>query len=98
MHCFSGGGAKLVFLKKNGQKRVSDKKNVHLFFGEFRFSSLLLHDVTRCFRRVCKKPYKNRFFLAHPVARCRRNRKKKKKKAQKKVTPKKWGALKTGRK
>ena len=54
---------------------------MHLFFGQFRFCSLLLHDVTRCFRRVCKKkPYKNRVFLTHPLARCRRNRKKKKKK------------------
>ena len=68
------------------------------FLGSFGFTSLLLHDVTRCFRRVCKKPIKIVFF-AHPLARCRRNRKKEeKKKAQKKVTPKKWGALKTGRK
>ena len=33
---FSGGGAKLVFLKKKfGQKKGFRKKNVHLFFGEF---------------------------------------------------------------
>ena len=42
------------FWKKLVKKRVSEKI-VHLFFGEFRFGSLLLHDVTRCFRRVCKK-------------------------------------------
>ena len=34
---FSGGGAKLVFFKVVlGQKRGLRKKNVHLFFGEFR--------------------------------------------------------------
>ena len=33
---FSGGGAKLVFLKKNLVKKgVSEKKIVHPFFGEF---------------------------------------------------------------
>ena len=37
---------------------------VHLFLGSLGFTWLLLHDVTRCFRRVCKKSYKNRFFLS----------------------------------
>ena len=91
-----GGWCKISVLKKIGQKRVSEKKIVHLFLGEFRFSSLLLHDVTRCFRRVCKKPYKNRFFLAHPVARFRRNRKKKKKKGPKKSNTQKMGGLENG--
>ena len=31
----SGGGAKLVFLKKNWSKKGFPKKNVHLFFWEF---------------------------------------------------------------
>ena len=45
------------------KKRVSPKKKVHLFFGQFRFSSLLLHDITRRFRRVCtKNPIKIGFF------------------------------------
>ena len=54
---FSGGGAKLVFLKKNLVKKgVSEKQELCTFFlGSFGFTSLLLHDVTRCFRRVCKK-------------------------------------------
>ena len=96
MHSFRGGGAKLVFLKKNWSKKGFRKKNVHLFWGEFRFSSLLLHDVTRCFRRVCKKTYKNRVVLAHPVARFRRNRKKKKKKGPKKSNTQKMGGLENG--
>ena len=93
-----------MFLKKkNGQKNgFPPKKRCTFFFGQFRFSSLLLHDITRRFRRVCtKKPYKNRVFWPQPVAGCRRNRKTEEKKGKgpkKKVTPKKWGALKKGRK
>ena len=62
---------------------------------------MLLHDVTRCFRRVCKKsPIKIGFF-GHTLlldAEETEKRRKKKEKAQKKFTPKFWGALKTGRK
>ena len=52
-----GGGAKLVFLKKeNGQKRVFLKKKIAPFFWWVLAS---LHCccmiVTRCFRRVCQK-------------------------------------------
>ena len=44
-----------------------------------------------------KKPYKNRVFLAHPLARCRRNRKKEeKKKAKKKSNTQKMGGLENG--
>ena len=47
-----------------------------------------------------KKPYKNRFFLSTLLldAEETEKRRKKNKKKPKKVTPKKWGALKTGRK
>ena len=93
---FSGGGAKLA-LKKNGQKRGFRKKNVHLFLGSFGFTSLLLHDGTRCFRRVCKKPYKSRVFWPNLLLDAEETEKRRKK-GPKKVTPKFWVALKTGRK
>ena len=55
-----------MFLKKKlVKKEISGKKKLCTFFlGGFGFTSLLLHDGTRCFRRVCKKPYKNRVFLS----------------------------------
>ena len=55
-----------------GQKRGSPKKNCALFWGGSGFTRLLLHDVTRCFRRVLKQPYENRFF-EHALERCKRN-------------------------
>ena len=69
MHNVFGGagGAKLVFLKVVLVKKGVSKKNVQFFFGgggSLGFTWLLLHDVTRCFRGVCKKPYKNRLFLS----------------------------------
>ena len=96
----SGGGAKLVFLKnKNGQKRVSENKKLCTYFlGQLRFISLLLDDVTRCFSRVCKKPYKNRFFL-HTLlldAEETEKRRKKKRKAKKKGYTQKMGGLQNG--
>ena len=68
------------------------------FGGSFGFTSLLLHDVTRCFRRVCKKPYKNRVCLSTLLLDAEETEKRRKKKAPKKVTPNVWVALKTGRK
>ena len=59
---FRGWCKNSVFEKKLVKKGVSEKKNCAPFFGQFRFSWLLLHDVTRCFRRVCKKTYKIGFF------------------------------------
>ena len=73
-----------VFERCFWSKKRFPKKNVHHFWGSLGFTSLLLHDVTRCFRRVCKKLYKNRFFVEHPLARCRRNRKRRKKRPKKK--------------
>ena len=89
-----------MFLKKNWSKKGFPKKKKRCTFslGSFGFTSLLLHDVTRCFRRVCKKPYKNRFFLSTLLLDAEETEKKKKKKAPKKVTPYFWVALKTGRK
>ena len=61
---------------------------------------MLLDDVTRCFSRVCKKPYKNRFFL-HTLlldAEETEKRREKKERPKKRLHPKKWGAFKTGRK
>ena len=79
-----------VFEKKNWSKKGFPKKKMCTFFlGSFGFTSLLLHDGTRCFRRVCKKPYKNSFFW-HALlldAEETEKRRKNKKKAQKKVTP-----------
>ena len=99
VHSFQGGGAKLVFLKKFGQKRDFQKKMCTFFLGGFGFTSLLLHAGTRCFRRVCKKTYKNRVFLSTLLLDAEETEKRRrKKKNKKKVTPKKWGALKMGRK
>ena len=99
---FSGGGAKLVFLKKKiwSKKGFPKKKMCTFFWGCFGFTSLLLHAGTGCFRRVCKKPYKNRFFLSTLLLDAEETEKKEetKKKTKKKGTPKKWGALKKGRK
>ena len=63
----SGVVQKLVFLKKNWSKKGFQKKKLcTYFFGQLRFISLLLDDVTRCFSRVCKNPYKNRVFFCTP--------------------------------
>ena len=54
---FSGGGAKLVFLKMFWSKKGFPKKKQLCTFlgGGLGFTSLLLHDVTRCFRRSVSK-------------------------------------------
>ena len=84
-----------MFLKKKfGQKRDFRRKNVHLFWGCFGFTSLLLHAGTGCFRRVCKKPYKNRVFLSTLLLDAEETEKKeetKKKKPKKKEHPKNGG-------
>ena len=87
-----------MFLKKNWSKKGFPKKMCTFFLGGFGFTSLLLHDGTRCFRRVCKKTYKNRFFLSTLLLDAEETEKRRQKKKTKKVTPQKWGALKTGRK
>ena len=71
-----------MFLKKKfGQKRDFRKKMCTFFLGGFGFTSLLLHDGTRCFRRVCKKkPYKNRFFLSTLLLDAEETEKRRKKK------------------
>ena len=81
---FSGGGAKLVFFEKMVKKGVSEKKCA-LFWGGLGFTSLLLHDVTRCFRRACKKSYKIRIFLSNLLLDAEETEKQeeKKRKAQK---------------
>ena len=68
------------------------------FLGGFGFTSLLLHAGTRCFRRVCKKPYKNRFFLSTLLldAEETEKRRKKKKRKQKKSNTQKMGGLENG--
>ena len=74
-----------MFLKKIGQKRGFRKKNCAPFFlGSFGFTSLLLHDVTRCFRRVCKKPIKIGFSVGTPC--CKQIFEKQKKKVAKLLT------------
>ena len=80
---------KVVF----GQKRGFQKKMCTFFGGSLGFTSLLLHDVTRCFRRVCKKPYKNRVFLSTLLLDAEETEKKKKKKGQKKSNTHFWGGL-----
>ena len=87
-----------MFLKKMVKKGVSEKKMCTFFGGSFGFTCLLLHDVTRCFRRVCQKPIKIGFFLHTLLLDAEETEKRRKKRPPKKVTPKKWGALKTGRK
>ena len=63
MHSFQGWCKISVFESCFwSKKRFPTKKIVHFLLGSLGFTSLLLHDVTRCFRRVCKKPYKNRVF------------------------------------
>ena len=54
---------------------------------------MLLHDVTRCFRRVFKKPYKIVFLNTLLLDAKKRKNKKKRVKI---YTPF-WGVLKTGR-
>ena len=85
-----------MFLKKWSKKGFPKKKCAPFFWGGFGFTSLLLHAGTRCFRRVCKKPYKNRFFLSTLLLDAEETEKEEKK--NKKSNTKKWGALKTGRK
>ena len=75
-----------VFEKKLVKNGVSEKKLCTFFLRSFGFTSLLLHDGTRCFRRVCKKPYKNRFFWHTLLLDAEETEKKKK---QKKKAPKK---------
>ena len=88
-----------VFEKKLVKKGVSEKKNCAPFFwGVLALLPCCCMMALDALEGCAKKPYKNRFFLAHPLARCRRNRKKKKKKGKKKVTPNFWVAFKTGRK
>ena len=83
-------------LTKIWSKKGFPKKNCAPFFlGSFGFTSLLLHDGTRCFRRVCKKPYKNRVSWHTLLLDAEETEKKK---GPKKVTPNFWVALKTGRK
>ena len=87
-----------MLAKKHWSKKGFRKKKLcTYFFGQLRFISLLLDDVTRCFSRVCKKPYKNRFFwhtllLDAEETEKRRN----KKKAKKKGYTQKMGGLQNG--
>ena len=95
---FSGGGAKLVFLKKNLVKKgVSEKKMCTFFLGSFGFTSLLLHHGTRCFRRVCKKdPIKIGFFWHTLFLDAEETEKRRKKKGPKKSNTQFLGGLENG--
>ena len=86
-----------VLEKKIGQKRGFRKKIVHLFLGGVLAllpccCMMALDALEGC----ATKPYKNRFLLSTLLPDAEETEKEKKK--PKKVTPKKWGALKTGRK
>ena len=93
VHSFQGW-CKISVFEKNLVKKGFPKKNncAPFFLGSLGLVHCCCMMSLDALEGCAKKPYKNRFFLAHPVARCRRNRKKKKKKGpKKKVTPKKWG-------
>ena len=100
MHSFRGWCKISVFESCFwSQKEVSDKKLCTFFLGSLGFTSLLLHDVTRCFRRVCKKPYKSRFFLGTlllDAEETEKRKKKKKGKGQKKSNTQFLGGLENG--
>ena len=67
-----------MFLKKIGQKRVSEKKIVHLFLGSLGLVHCCCMMSLDALEGCAKNPIKIVFFWAHPVARFKRNRKIKK--------------------
>ena len=88
-----------MFLKKNlVKKRASKKKKCTFFLGSLGFVHCCCMMSLDALEGCAKKPYKNRFFLTHPLARCRRNRKKKKKKGKgpKKIYTQILGGLENG--
>ena len=90
------GWCKISVFEKNWSKKgVSEKKWCTFFWGSFGFTSLLLHDVTRCFRRVCKKNYFYRVFL-HTLLLDAEESEKEEKKGQKKSNTPKMGGLENG--
>ena len=94
---FSGGGAKLVFKKKNLVKKgISEKKCAPFFWGVLASLPCCCMMSLDALEGCQKKPYKNRVF-SHTL--CRRNRKKKKKKKKKKQKQRntqKMGCLENG--
>ena len=91
------GWCKISVFEKNWSKKGFRKKMCTFFWGSLGLVHCCCMMSLDALEGCAKKPYKHRFFLAHPVARCRRNRKKKKKKRPKtKVTPKKRGGLENG--
>ena len=91
------GWCKISVFEKIGQKRGFRKKKCAPFFwGVLALLPCCCMMALDALEGCAKKPYKNRFFLAHPLARCRRNRKKKKKKGQKKSNTQFLGGLENG--
>ena len=91
------GWCKISVLKVGfGQKRGFRKKMCTFFLGSLGFTSLLLHDVTRCFRRVCKKPYKKCVFLSTLLLDAEETEKRKKKRPKKSNTHFGGGGLENG--
>ena len=89
------GWCKISVLEKNWSKKgFPTKKMCTFFLGSFGFTSLLLHDGTRCFRRVCKKPYKNSFFLSTLLLDAEETEKRRKK--NKESNTQKMGGLENG--
>ena len=90
-----------VSRKRIWSKKGFLEKKLYLFLVGFGFTSLLLHDCHQMLQKgVPKNTIKIGFFgtPSCQMQKKQKKRRKKKERPKKKVTPKKWGAFKTGRK